>query len=183
MGLNKAKIEEILRSPYLYGLVFAVMLFIKCVLFNWYAFHQLLISSLWTNPATFWGYYLPKIAMSVGVASFVLISNRKWLTITLSFIIDIWIIINLMYIRSYGMVIDAFSITMIGNLSGFESSLPIYLRWSDILFPLLTLLLIPLLLCSYTHTHTHTHTHRARRVFNSVYGTIVCRSRWIHWSV
>lgn len=152
MRINRAKIAEFVRSPFLGGLIFALMLFVKCVLFNWYAFHQLLISSLWTNSATFWGYYLPKLAMAIGVASFFLLCNRKWVTITFSFIIDIWIIINLMYIRSYGMVIDAFSITMIGNLSGFESSLPLYLRWSDILFPLLTLSYIPL---CYTRTQGH----------------------------
>lgn len=143
--MDRAK--DIIKSQYAYGSIFALMIFVKCVLFNWYAFHQLLISSLWTNPAAFCGYYMPKIAMSVGVASFVLLCDQKWVTITLSLLIDIWIIVNLMYIRSYGMVIDAFSITMMGNLSGFESSLPLYLRWEDIVYPLLTL---PLFLLSYS---------------------------------
>lgn len=161
--MDKAK--YIIRSPYAYVSIFALILFIKCVLFNWYAFQQVLISSLWTNSAAFWGFYLPKIAMSVGVALFVLLCSRKWVAVTLFFIIDIWIIINLMYIRSYGMVIDAFSITMIDNLSGFESSLPLYLRWSDILFPLLTLLFVPLSICS--------HIHRARRILIACIGLLL----------
>ena len=147
MVVNKEHIINILRSTYFYGAIFATVVFIKCVLFNRFAFDQVVVSSLWKAPAAFWGFYLPKIAMAIGVASFVLLCNRKWVAIVLSVFIDIWIIANLMYVRSYGMVIDAFSITMVGNLSGFESSLPLYLRWEDIVYPLLTL---PLFLLPYS---------------------------------
>lgn len=133
-GLFKVK-----NSEYLFIAVFAVMVFVKCVLFNWFAFHQIIMASFWNAPATFWGFYLPKIAMAIGVAAFVLLCNRKWVAIVLSVIIDLWIIANLMYVRSYGMVVDAFSITMAGNLNGFESSLPLYMRWSDIIYLLLTI--------------------------------------------
>ena len=34
-----------------------------------------------------------------------------------------------------------FSITMVGNLSGFESSLPLYMHWLDMLFPILTIVI------------------------------------------
>lgn len=139
MELKKRHIINILRSTYFYGAIFATVVFIKCVLFNWLAFDQIVVSSLWKAPAAFWGFYLPKIAMAIGVTAFVLLCNRKWVDIALSVIVDIWIIANLMYIRSYGMVVDAFSITMVGNLSGFESSLPLYIRWVDISFPILTI--------------------------------------------
>ena len=139
MTMNKVYIIHMLRSSYFYGAVFAVVVFIKCVLFNWYAFDQIVLSSLWKALAAFGGFYMSKIAMAIGVASFVLLCNRKWVAIVLSTLIDIWIIANLMYVRSYGMVIDAFSITMAGNLSGFESSLPLYMRWADIIFPILTI--------------------------------------------
>ena len=132
--------------------MFALLLFIKCVLFNWFGFHHILVASLWNSPTSFWGYYLPKLAISIGVASFAMLCNRKWVLIVLSILVDIWIIANLMYIRSYGMIIDSFSITMLGNLRGFESSLPLYLRLNDIVYPIFTLLFV--LLVSFTHTHT-----------------------------
>lgn len=141
------KIKEVVINTYAYCAIFAFVVFVKCVLFHWFAFDQIVLSSFWKAPAAFWGFYLPKIAMAIGVASFVLLCNRKWVAIVLSVFIDIWIIANLMYVRSYGMVIDAFSITMVGNLSGFESSLPLYLRLADTIYPLLTLPLILLSFC------------------------------------
>lgn len=138
MRIAKSQIIKIIRSPYFYGLIFALVVFVKCVLFNWFAFHQIVVSSLWKIPAVFGGFYLPKIAAAMGIASIVMLCNRKWIAIALSVFIDCWIIANLMYVRSYGMVIDAFSITMLSNLNGFESSLPLYMRWADLIFPFLT---------------------------------------------
>ena len=151
MNVMKKRLATIINSPYFIGTMFALLLFIKCVLFNWFGFHHILVASLWNSPTSFWGYYLPKLAISIGVASFAMLCNRKWVLIVLSILVDIWIIANLMYIRSYGMIIDSFSITMLGNLRGFESSLPLYLRLNDIVYPIFTLLFV--LLVSFTHTH------------------------------
>lgn len=129
---------------YLFYVVFAVLLLVKLVLFNYYAFHQILISSLWKAPSAFWGFYLPKIAATLFITAIIYFCNRKWIALFVSFLIDIWIIANLMYIRSYDMVIDIFSITMVGNLQGFMSSLPLYMRISDMLFIILSILLIPM---------------------------------------
>lgn len=128
MAVFREYISKIIRSAYFYGAIFAVIVFVKCVLFNWFAFDQIVFSSLWKAPLVFLGFYLPKVAMAIGVTSFILFCNRKWVAIVLSVVIDLWIIANLMYVRSYGMVVDAFSITMVGNLSGFESSLPLYMH-------------------------------------------------------
>lgn len=136
---RREKIRDMVSNIYVYCAIFILAVFVKCVLFNWFAFHSILLASLWKTPSVFWGFYLPKLAMAIGVASFVVLCNRKWLAIVLSVIIDLWIIANLMYIRSYGMVVDAFSITMAGNLRGFESSLPLYIHWADIIYPILTI--------------------------------------------
>lgn len=136
--------KRLLCWEYLFYVVFAVLLFVKLVLFNYYAFHQILISSLWKAPSAFWGFYLPKIAATLFITAIIYFCNRKWIALFVSFLIDIWIIANLMYIRSYDMVIDIFSITMVGNLQGFMSSLPFYMRISDMLFIILSILLIPM---------------------------------------
>ena len=128
---------------YLFFVVFAVLLFVKLVLFNYYAFHQILISSLWKAPSAFWGFYLPKLGATLFITTIMYLCDRKWIALVVSFLIDIWIVANLMYIRSYNMVIDVFSITMVGNLQGFLSSLPLYMRISDLFFIISSILLIP----------------------------------------
>ena len=128
---------------YLFYVVFAVLLFVKLVLFNYYAFHQILISSLWKAPSAFWGFYLPKLGATLFITTIMYLCDRKWIALVVSFLIDIWIVANLMYIRSYNMVIDVFSITMVGNLQGFLSSLPLYMRISDLFFIISSILLIP----------------------------------------
>lgn len=137
--LIKDNILQYLKSEYCFCLLFALGVFVKCVLFNWLAFGQIILASFWNAPTIFWGFYFPKMAIAIGTAAFVLLCQRKWVANILSTFIDLWIIANLMYVRSYGMVIDAFSITMIGNLRGFESSLLLYIQWSDIIFPILTI--------------------------------------------
>lgn len=128
---------------YLFYVVFAVLLFVKLVLFNYSAFQQILISSLWKYPSAFWGFYLPKLGATLFITSITYFCNRKWIALVVSFLIDIWIVANLMYIRSYNMVIDVFSITMVGNLQGFMSSLPLYMHISDLFFIISSILLIP----------------------------------------
>ena len=130
-------------TKHIFYLIFAATLFVKLVLFNFLAFHEILVSSLWNNPSAFWGFYLPKLAAALFITSVIYFCNRKWIALVVSFLIDIWIVANLMYIRSYDMVIDVFSITMVGNLQGFMSSLPLYMRVSDVLIIILSTLLIP----------------------------------------
>lgn len=131
------------RSLFQFLLITACV-FLQLVLFHWFAFHSIILSSLWKNPWAFCGFYFPKIAASMVVgATIFLMKNRRWVFLILS-LIDVWLLANMMYLRSYDMVIDAFSLSMIGNLSGFENSLSQYIHEVDAIYPIMTLCLIPL---------------------------------------
>ena len=95
------KIKSILskgnRAQWFLFALFALTIFLQCCLFHWLAFHSILISSLWKNPMAFWAFYLPKISISLFIASFVFLFRRKGWTIVVSILINIWIIAELIY--------------------------------------------------------------------------------------
>ena len=120
-------------------MLFAGIVFAKLVFFAWSAYRVIYISSFITNHAAFWGWYMPKMAATIWLASIVyLIKDKRWWIVG-SVILDVLIIANLLYLRSYDMPLDAYAISMVGNMDGFWSSIIPLFNWSDILFPLLTI--------------------------------------------
>ena len=93
---------------------FALTIFVKCLLFHWFAFHSMLVSSLWKNPLAFFNFYCPKLTIAIFIASFVLISKRYYWTVVVSFLIDIWMTANVLYFNANGLFIDFPAITLIG---------------------------------------------------------------------
>ena len=127
--------------------IFAITIFLQCCLFHYLAFHSILISSLWRNPLTFWSFYLPKMSIAVFVTSFVFIFKRKNWTIVVSVLINVWIIAELIYFRANRILLDAHSFTLISNLNGFWSSVPMYLQWLDLIIIFPTIILVISLVC------------------------------------
>ena len=140
------KIKSILskgnRAQWFLFALFALTIFLQCCLFHWLAFHSILISSLWKNPMAFWAFYLPKISISLFIASFVFLFKRKSWTIVVSILINIWIIAELIYFRANRIFLDAQSFALISNMDGFWSSVPMYMYASDLILLLPNLLLI-----------------------------------------
>ena len=130
------------RAQWCFFVLFALTIFLQCCLFHWLAFHSILISSLWKNPMAFWAFYLPKISISLFIASFVFLFKRKCWTIVVSILINIWIIAELIYFRANRILLDAQSFTLISNMDGFWSSVPMYMYSSDLILLLPNLLLI-----------------------------------------
>lgn len=130
------------RAQWCFFLLFALTIFLQCCLFHWLAFHSILISSLWKNPMAFWAFYLSKISISLFIASFVFLFKRKGWTIVVSILINIWIIAELIYFRANRILLDAQSFTLISNMDGFWSSVPMYMYSSDLILLLPNLLLI-----------------------------------------
>lgn len=122
--------------------VFSLSVFLQCVLFNWLAIHSLPISSLWKNPLYFWSVYLPKISIALLLGSLVFLFRRKYWTIYVSILINVWIWAELMYVRANRIFIDAHTFTLIRYLDGFWSSVPVYFAKGDLLLLLPTLLVI-----------------------------------------
>lgn len=130
------------RAQWYLFCLFAFTIFLQCCLFHWLAFHSILISSLWKNPLAFWAFYFPKISISLFIASFVFLFKRKGWTIIVSILINIWIIAELIYFRANRILLDAQSFTLISNMDGFWSSVPMYMYVSDLILLLPNLLLI-----------------------------------------
>ena len=105
-------------------LLFALFLgitFLQCCLFHWLAFNSILVSSLWKNPLAFWAFYLPKISISLFIASFVFLFKRQVWTIIFSALLNIWIMAELMYFRANRIFLDAHSFSLISNMDPVET--------------------------------------------------------------
>jgi len=113
------------------------------VLYQWFQFETLPISSLWKNTTYFLAFYSSKVAISLFFASFVFLFKRKFFIVALSLLLDVWIMASLIYFRSNNLFLDAFSLSMAGNMNGFWDSIFLYLSIYDWIFVLLTLLLVP----------------------------------------
>jgi len=128
------------RATWCVFVLFALMLFIKCVLFHWDAYHSILISSLWKDPLSFYKFYMAKLLMPLFIASFVLITKRYWWTIIVSFLVDIWCISNLIYFKTYDAFLTVNDILLVGNMDGAWSSVTAYFDWTMIGLVILTIL-------------------------------------------
>ncbi|MDD6001274.1 MAG: sulfatase-like hydrolase/transferase [Bacteroidales bacterium] len=133
----KAKIELFFIPA-----VFALTIFVQCVLFHYLIYKEILLSSLWHSPEDFVRFYLPAATIAVFFSSFVFLFKNKWWTVVVSLIFDVWIFANLWYYRANGILIDKYAVTMIGNLNGFWDSILALIRPTDFVFLILTIILL-----------------------------------------
>ncbi len=131
------------RANWCLFFIFSGILFLKNVLFHYFTFHSILISSLWKHPLEFLFFYIPKIGITVFIASFVFLCKRQWWTVIISILIDIWMISNLLYYGANGLFLDLNSILLANNLTGFEEAIGTFFSYSYLLIPVLTILFIP----------------------------------------
>lgn len=123
---------------------FVLVLFVKCLLFHWDAFHSILISSLWKNPLSFYKFYMAKLLMPLFIANFCFITKRKWWTIIISLLVDIWCVSNLIYYKTYDEFLSVYDMLLVNNMEGAWSSLFAYFDWY-MLFMFLTTIILGIL--------------------------------------
>ncbi len=111
----------------------AIVVFYKCMLF-----HNLCFES--TPEKLNFGFYLPKIAVSLYIASFAYLFNRQWWSVVVLLIIDTWCFANLTYFRANNLLLTLDAIRMAGNLHGFEGSIKQYTDLSSFVFYISTAL-------------------------------------------
>ncbi len=109
-------------------------------------FKFLYFDLLWAADSTFSGFqffigYLTKLAFATLLTMPLLLWRSKWYAVTIGLILDMWLIANLMYFRTYFTVIPAASYGLVGNLADFTDSVWESLRPGDIMFPLSTVIL------------------------------------------
>ena len=119
---------------------FALIVFIKCALFQRFCIGIVLLNPFHCGWATWFAFWLPKLAVSILVASPLLFTRTSWWSIIWMLLIDFWIVANLIYFRANSLFLSLDAIRMAGNLQGFGSSILLYLDWHVWIFPTLTLL-------------------------------------------
>ena len=96
--------------------------------------------------------YLSCLAASIILASITLLERKKYISILLMIILDIWMLANIIYSEANNIWIDWQVIVNANQIKGFEDSILSYLSWSYVTFPLITIITIYLL--SIFHTQT-----------------------------
>ncbi len=78
-------------------------------------------------------WWLLHLSGPILLAGLVFFFKRARWTWIFALLLDIWILANMMYLRSNGRLIDGYAITMVGNMDGFWGSLLALVSWSDII--------------------------------------------------
>ena len=121
------------------ALIFSFALFIQCCLCYWFTDGVSFLVNI-IHPTIILPCYPQKVAISLFFASFVFLFKRKYWTLYVLIVHALWILAECIYLQSFHTYIDAFALSMVGNLEGFTASILMYLQ------PRYLLLLIPILL-------------------------------------
>jgi phosphoglycerol transferase MdoB-like AlkP superfamily enzyme len=118
------KLREFKGANIVLFVVFATTIYLQCCFF-----HESLVLP---GGKVLTPYMLVfKASIAISIASLIFLFKHKSWTIVVSILINMWGISNMMYQRANGILIDAYSITMVGNMDGFWGSVPFYMRGSD----------------------------------------------------
>lgn len=115
---------------FLFGTAFALVLFLKCILFN----RQLIPDGFGIH--TMSRLMLINLCFSGIIASFVCLSRRMWWTVATAFILDIWLIGNNLYLCTYDDLLNSWCLQNISNMTGVWSSIIPFFKSTDLLYPL-----------------------------------------------
>ena len=126
------------KLNYTYAILFAFVVLCQCFIFHWISFHEY---------NYFFETILLKISIVVIISSIAFLCKRKISLIFVDLLVVLWMFAELMYFRANGIYMDAFTITMAGNMKGFWGSLRTLYTMRDflLLLPML-LLFVPFLL-------------------------------------
>lgn len=116
------------------SIVFAVGIFLTFVAFD----------VIWCMDTTFASFsffetYATKIIATLALAGVYALTRCRWAQIVVMALLDVLMVANLMYFRTYYSAIPASSYLEAGNLADFKASVTDSLRWADIVLPLITI--------------------------------------------
>lgn len=121
------------KAIWIVSILFFCNIFFQCICFHIETYHSLLISSIVSRPLFFWSFWLPKLSVCLLLASFCLLFRSHYASIVFSFLLSIWILANLMYVKTNSTPLNAYAFTMVGNMDGFWSSCLALVEWSNLL--------------------------------------------------
>lgn len=116
------------------AIVFAVGIFLTFVAFD----------VIWCMDTTFASFsffetYATKIIATLALAGVYALTRCRWAQIVIMALLDVLLVANLMYFRTYYSAIPASSYLEAGNLADFKASVTDSLRWADIVLPLISI--------------------------------------------
>lgn len=116
------------------AIIFAVGIFLTFVAFD----------VIWCMDTTFASFsffetYATKIIATLALAGVYALTRSRWAQIVVMALLDVLMVANLMYFRTYYSAIPASSYLEAGNLADFKASVTDSLRWADIVLPLITI--------------------------------------------
>ena len=130
------------RTAWAVFILFALVLFLKTMIFQWGTIRTLAFHSLWQAPLSFFIFWIGKIIPILLIASITLITRKQWWTIIALVLIDIWSIANVFYFKANGLFLSVEMLTATDNMSGFWGSLMTYIGWEILALLLLTIIYI-----------------------------------------
>lgn len=116
------------------AIVFAVGIFLTFVAFD----------VIWCMDTTFASFsffetYATKIIATLALVGVYVLTRSRWAQIVVMALLDVLLVANLMYFRTYYSAIPASSYLEAGNLADFKASVTDSLRWADIVLLLITI--------------------------------------------
>ena len=116
------------------AITFAIGIFLTFVAFD----------VIWCMDTTFASFsffetYATKIIATLALAGVYALTRCRWAQIVVMALLDVLLVANLMYFRTYYSAIPASSYLEAGNLADFKASVTDSLRWADIVLPLITI--------------------------------------------
>lgn len=129
------KLREFKGANVILFVVFATTIYLQCCFF-----HENL--KLPENSLLTLHMKILKASIAITIASLIFFFKHKSWIIYVSAFINMWGISNIMYQRANGILVDAYSVTMIGNMDGFWSSVPFYMSSNDFIILYTTLIVI-----------------------------------------
>lgn len=116
------------------AIIFAVGIFLTFVAFD----------VIWCMDTTFASFsffetYATKIIATLALVGAYVLTRSRWAQIVVMALLDVLMVANLMYFRTYYSAIPASSYLEAGNLADFKASVTDSLRWADIVLPLITI--------------------------------------------
>lgn len=116
------------------AIIFAVGIFLTFVAFD----------VIWCMDTTFASFsffetYATKIIATLALVGVYVLTRSRWAQIVVMALLDVLLVANLMYFRTYYSAIPASSYLEAGNLADFKASVTDSLRWADIVLPLISI--------------------------------------------
>lgn len=152
---------------------YAAVIFLKLLIFN----------VIWCLQTTFTAFSYPETYINSILATLLLVSpymltRSNRLQITVLFLIDITLVCNLMYSRTYNAAIPLASYGLAGNLSDFLPSVLDSMRWADLAFPLTTLAVVAYVVKRGKEPHKSRRFNRRYLAFTALVAAISCTMIW-----